>query len=79
MCSINLFNLQKYRKPIACGMASLGLDHCSMLGNTLEEIAWQKSGIFKVLSILKISFESIYLILLYKSKSCFSLAQWLLF
>ena len=28
-------------------MTSLGLDHCSILGHTLEEIAWQKAGIFK--------------------------------
>jgi len=32
---------------VACGMTSLGLDHCSMLGHTVEEIAWQKAGIFK--------------------------------
>jgi hypothetical protein len=36
------------RNPIACGISSLGLDHCSLLGNTLEEIAWQKAGIIKV-------------------------------
>lgn len=30
-----------------CGISSLGIDHTSMLGNTLEEIAWNKSGIFK--------------------------------
>ena len=36
------------RGPIACGISSLGLDHCAILGNTIEEIAWQKAGIIKV-------------------------------
>ena len=36
------------RNPVVCGITSLGIDHCSILGNTLEEIAWHKSGIFKV-------------------------------
>uniref|UniRef100_A0A8C4QUT6 tetrahydrofolate synthase n=1 Tax=Eptatretus burgeri TaxID=7764 RepID=A0A8C4QUT6_EPTBU len=35
------------RKPRVCGVASLGLDHTAMLGQTLPEIAWQKAGIFK--------------------------------
>ena len=35
------------RNPVACGITSLGLDHCSILGYTYDEIAWQKSGIFK--------------------------------
>ncbi|CAG2100683.1 unnamed protein product [Medioppia subpectinata] len=34
-------------KPIVTGVSSLGLDHCSLLGATIEQIAWQKSGIFK--------------------------------
>lgn len=34
-------------KPTACGITSLGLDHTAILGNTLESIAWNKSGIFK--------------------------------
>ena len=34
-------------KPIVTGVTSLGLDHCSLLGNTIEQIAWQKAGIFK--------------------------------
>lgn len=33
--------------PICTGISSLGLDHTSVLGNTIEEIACQKSGIFK--------------------------------
>lgn len=29
------------------GITSLGLEHTQILGNTLEEIAWQKAGIIK--------------------------------
>ncbi|XP_064435582.1 folylpolyglutamate synthase, mitochondrial isoform X2 [Mirounga angustirostris] len=35
------------RKPVVCGVSSLGIDHTSLLGDTVEEIAWQKGGIFK--------------------------------
>lgn len=35
------------RNPICVGLTSLGLEHTLLLGNTLEEIAYQKSGIFK--------------------------------
>ncbi|XP_047379792.1 folylpolyglutamate synthase, mitochondrial isoform X1 [Sciurus carolinensis] len=35
------------RKPVVCGVSSLGLDHVSLLGDTVEKIAWQKGGIFK--------------------------------
>ena len=35
------------KNPICVGITSLGLDHTSILGKTLEEIAFQKSGIFK--------------------------------
>ena len=38
------------RKPVACGVTSLGMDHIITLGGTLESIAWQKAGIFKVLT-----------------------------
>lgn len=34
-------------KPIAAGITSLGLDHQAVLGNTIEEIARNKAGIFK--------------------------------
>jgi folylpolyglutamate synthase len=34
-------------KPVVTGVSSLGFDHCSLLGNTIEKIAWQKAGIFK--------------------------------
>ena len=30
-----------------CAITSLGFDHCELLGNTIEEIAWQKAGIIK--------------------------------
>ncbi|WFD30892.1 tetrahydrofolate synthase [Malassezia sp. CBS 17886] len=33
--------------PVAAGITALGLDHTAILGNTLEEIARQKAGIFK--------------------------------
>lgn len=33
--------------PRVCGITSLGLDHQSMLGNTLNEIAFHKCGIIK--------------------------------
>lgn len=36
------------RRPWVCGIASLGIDHTSILGDTIEKIAWQKGGIFKV-------------------------------
>ncbi|XP_068770448.1 folylpolyglutamate synthase, mitochondrial isoform X4 [Struthio camelus] len=35
------------RKPVVCGVSSLGIDHTSILGDTMEKIAWQKGGIFK--------------------------------
>ncbi|XP_052790793.1 folylpolyglutamate synthase, mitochondrial-like isoform X2 [Mya arenaria] len=35
------------RKPFVCGVTSLGLDHVSILGHTLDKIAWHKAGIFK--------------------------------
>ncbi|XP_054164338.1 folylpolyglutamate synthase, mitochondrial-like isoform X2 [Oppia nitens] len=34
-------------EPIVTGVTSLGLDHCQLLGNTIDQIAWHKSGIFK--------------------------------
>lgn len=33
---------------MACGVTSLGLDHVSILGDTIDKIAWHKAGIFKV-------------------------------
>ena len=33
--------------PIVTGISSLGIDHVSILGNTIEEIAWHKAGIMK--------------------------------
>lgn len=35
------------KNPICTGITSLGLEHTSLLGETIEEIAFQKSGIFK--------------------------------
>ncbi|PGG98681.1 folylpolyglutamate synthase [Blastomyces parvus] len=34
-------------KPVVTGIASLGMDHISQLGPTIEDIAWHKAGIFK--------------------------------
>ncbi|KAI9271418.1 Mur ligase [Sporodiniella umbellata] len=33
--------------PIVCGITALGLDHVSVLGNTIDQIAWHKAGIIK--------------------------------
>ncbi|ODV83682.1 hypothetical protein CANARDRAFT_202518 [[Candida] arabinofermentans NRRL YB-2248] len=33
--------------PTACGVTALGIDHTIMLGDTIEEIAWNKGGIYK--------------------------------
>ncbi|XP_030000112.1 folylpolyglutamate synthase, mitochondrial-like [Sphaeramia orbicularis] len=35
------------RKPWVCGVTSLDFDHCNLLSDTMEKIAWQKAGIFK--------------------------------
>ncbi|KAF5388454.1 hypothetical protein D9615_000534 [Tricholomella constricta] len=34
-------------KPVVTGVTALGIDHVAVLGKTLQEIAWQKGGIFK--------------------------------
>ena len=34
-------------KPVVCAVSSIGYDHQKILGDSLAEIAWQKSGIFK--------------------------------
>ena len=38
-------------KPVATGVTALGIDHVAVLGKTIEEIAWQKGGIYKVRSL----------------------------
>ncbi|GKT26715.1 Folylpolyglutamate synthetase like protein [Aduncisulcus paluster] len=35
------------KRPIVCGVSSLGLDHQAILGSTIPEIAREKAGIFK--------------------------------
>ncbi|GMR30433.1 hypothetical protein PMAYCL1PPCAC_00628, partial [Pristionchus mayeri] len=35
------------RSPVACGITTLDYDHVALLGNSLQEIAWNKAGIFK--------------------------------
>lgn len=34
-------------KPVVTGITALGIDHVAVLGKTIEEIAWQKGGIYK--------------------------------
>ena len=34
-------------EPVVTGITSLGIDHTTSLGDTIEEIAWHKSGIMK--------------------------------
>lgn len=34
-------------RPVACGINTLDLDHTSILGDTIEKIAWEKGGIIK--------------------------------
>jgi len=36
-----------FDSPVVCGISSIGYDHMNVLGNTLKEIAFEKSGIFK--------------------------------
>ncbi|KAG2334569.1 hypothetical protein Bca52824_005749 [Brassica carinata] len=36
------------RKPVVCGISSLGYDHMDILGDTLGKIAGEKAGIFKL-------------------------------
>ncbi|XP_072015626.1 folylpolyglutamate synthase, mitochondrial-like isoform X2 [Amphiura filiformis] len=36
-----------HRCPTVVGISSLGIDHTSLLGDTIKEIAWQKAGICK--------------------------------
>ncbi len=33
--------------PFACALTSISVDHCEYLGNTIEEIAYEKAGIIK--------------------------------
>ena len=35
------------KNPTVTGITSLGIDHTAILGSTIEEIAWHKSGIMK--------------------------------
>jgi len=35
------------RKPVVSGISALGLDHTSLLGHTIKDIAWHKAGIMK--------------------------------
>uniref|UniRef100_A0A7S0HY33 Folylpolyglutamate synthase n=1 Tax=Hanusia phi TaxID=3032 RepID=A0A7S0HY33_9CRYP len=41
------FDATNVVSPVVCGITSLGFDHTNVLGNTIEEIAFQKAGILK--------------------------------
>ncbi|KAI8374580.1 Mur ligase [Radiomyces spectabilis] len=45
-------------KPIVCGITALGLDHVSVLGDTIDKIAWHKAGIIKP-HVPVVSFEQL--------------------
>lgn len=34
-------------RPVACAITTLDLEHTDLLGNTIEDIAWEKGGIIK--------------------------------
>ena len=36
-----------FPQPAIAGITTIGLDHVDVLGDTVEEIAWHKAGIFK--------------------------------
>ena len=36
------------KNPVVSGIAMLGIEHTSSLGNTIQQIAWHKTGIMKV-------------------------------
>jgi len=40
------------RNTKVVGISSLGYDHVQTLGQTIEEIAWQKAGIIKPSSVV---------------------------
>ena len=63
------FLFKKKRKPVACGITSLGYDHCNILGNKIEEIAWQKAGIFKVRSWVPKQNKNIFFLLQSKNNT----------
>lgn len=35
------------QRPLVCAITTLGMDHCNLLGHTIQEIAWHKAGIIK--------------------------------
>lgn len=45
------------RKPIITAVTSIGMDHVKLLGPTIEDIAWQKAGIFKPGSLAFSTFQ----------------------
>lgn len=47
VCCFYISCLIAYRKPVVCGISTLDFDHTSLLGSTIESIAWHKAGIMK--------------------------------
>ncbi|KAI7896502.1 Mur ligase [Mucor mucedo] len=45
-------------RPVVCGITALGLDHVTVLGNTIDQIAWHKSGIIKP-NVPVVAFEQV--------------------
>lgn len=43
-----------FDQPVACGFTTIGLDHTDILGESIESIAWHKSGILLVNGIPQI-------------------------
>lgn len=41
------FDATNIVESCVAGIGSLGIDHVSMLGDTIDKIAWHKAGIFK--------------------------------
>lgn len=42
------WNQTNFSQTKTAGITALGYDHTQLLGNTLADIAWQKSGIIKM-------------------------------
>ncbi|KAK4485482.1 hypothetical protein RD792_008124, partial [Penstemon davidsonii] len=45
--ALKIFACEKIKDPVVCGVSPLGMDHMETLGDTLQQIASHKAGIFK--------------------------------
>lgn len=65
-------------KPVVCGITALGLDHVSVLGNTIDQIAWHKAGIIKVKIYIYSQHKSLFIYFYYSHKCpCLLLSNYL--